>query len=358
MPVLQSCRPSSLRAEMSRRPNYRVDQFGLPFLVLEENRFAYASITALLELSSKQYGRQVLIYGPTGCGKSHLADLLSRELRRISKPEIIHLSAADLLIDDAESLDAKLSMETPNRPNGTHKVVICGDIQAVSNQSAAQANLTRIIDDCRKFGVDLLMTSNRSPGDISGLTSRLRNRLQGGVCAGLRKPGPTARQSLIEHYCSHLQIAILPEAIRLLAKHLPVSPRELFGAIQRFDQLAKQHRQVLDASFAKVFMTHEISPKAITIDDIAKAVSKEFGLKLVDVRSDLRDQQLKTARQCAMFLAREIAGERLTVIGEYFGNRSHSTVLHSCHRIKESLGEDAKLRQRLEIIKQSLGSGL
>ncbi len=343
---------------MSRRPNVRVDQFGLPFLVLEENRFAFASVTALIEEAPKSYGRQVLIYGPTGCGKSHLAELLVRELRRTGKPEITSLSASELLVEDAESLDQRLKLEAAPRGSKVRRAIICSDIQAIVNQQAAQANLVRIMDDCRTLSIDLLMTSNRSPGDLSGLSARLRNRLQSGVCAAVRKPGPTARQALIEHSCSHLQIAILPEAIRLLAKQLPVSPRELFGAVQRFDQLARQHRQQLDASFAKVFLTHEIAPKTLTIDDIAKAVSREFGLKLVDVRSDLRDQQLKTARQCAMFLAREIAREPLTVIGAYFGNRSHSTVLHSCHRIQESLGEDAKLRQRLEIIRQSLGSGL
>ena len=104
------------------------------------------------------------------------------------------------------------------------------------------------------------------------------------------------------------------------------------------------------------FLKTEILPRPVTLEEIARAVSREFGVKLADVRSDARDTTLKTARQCAMYLARELTRGPFAQIGEYFEHRSHSTVMHACRRIEELLVEDAGLRQRIATIKQSFGN--
>ena len=327
----------------------------MPFLVLDENRFAYAAVEGLFETAVGR-GRLVLVHGPTGTGKSHLAQLLSREIARRASALPIVCNGSDLTVRDDVSSSLLATVEEPPKDDGARRFLVCEDLQAVARQAAAQESLVRIMDTCRVNGVDVLLTSNRSPGDIAGLSARLRSRLRSGVCAGIGTPNSVSREKLIQHFCSHMQLPMTGPAIRLFVKHLPVSPRELLGAARRFDEMAHMHRKSLDGQFAQVFLQHEVLPAVITIDAVAKAVSREFGVRLGDVRSSARDQLLRTARQCAMFLARELTSGKYVAIGEYFGNRSHSTVLHACNRIQESLGEDALLRQRISSVKQALGS--
>lgn len=341
---------------MTRKSHRSHDPFGVPFLVYDENRFAHAAINELIETTAHR-GRVVVLHGPAGVGKSHLTHLLIRELSRRGAFTPLKFTPSEIRIEATESLpEIPWPSAVPQRTaQQRRRVLVCEDLQLAARLDGVQQAIVAWMDECQAGGIDVVVTMNRTPGDIAGLSARLRNRLRSGTCAGLPLPDTVARDALLKHFCIHSQLPLPPHVTKLLARKLTLSPRELQGALLRFDDFARQLGKPLDAQTAMAFLKTEVLPTALTIDAITRTVAREFGIKLGDIRSDARDSTLKTARQCAMFLTRELTGGQFAKIGEYFANRSHSTVMHACERIATLLHEDAALRQRLAAVKQSLG---
>ena len=142
--------------------------------------------------------------------------------------------------------------------------------------------------------------------------------------------------------------------IRLFSRELPVSPRELLGTLLRFEELVRQKQTTPEIALARAFLRHEIQADPIQPDAIIRSIAREFGLRVADIKSASRDQSLSLARQSAMFLIRELCGTHFAEIGAMFGNRRHTTVLHSCSKIREAVTSDVTLRKRLNRVRQSL----
>lgn len=337
---------------MSRSRRSRAAGSGsVPFLVLDENRLAWTAVDAAgpAEDPAAPLPVSMLIYGPSGCGKSHLCDLLlqSRGAAAATVP------AADFAERVSHNFKAP-NVFDPASEYSPLDLLILEDVQHLCRHQAAQRVLASLVDDLRRAGTTLVCTSNQPPAELKGLIPRLANRFRGGLCVAVRTPGSASRVKLLSHFCSHLQIAIPLPVLRLFASELAVSPRELLGLLLRFEDLAQQQKKIPDARLARAFLNQEITPQQVTVEDVAKAVARQFGVRLSDMRSPARDHVVAVPRQCAMFLARELTGEHFSKLGDYFSGRSHSTVLHACNRIRQQLDNDAGLRQQLKRVRQML----
>jgi chromosomal replication initiator protein len=322
----------------------------VPFLVLDENRLAWTAIDSLKStIDSGTSPHVVLIYGPSGAGKSHLGDVLLHDFGKRSQL----IAAADFADQVARNFKHPGAFD-PAAEYSTLDVLIIDDVQQICRQQSAQRVLAGLIDDLRRSETVLVCTSNQPPADLKGLTPRLANRFRGGLCVSVSNPKPASRLKLLNHFCSHLQIAIPAPVLKLFSNELSVSPRELLGMLLRFDDLARQQKVMPDARLARAFLKHEIAPKDVAIEDVARAVARQFGIRLSDMRSKARDQMIAVPRHCAMYLARELTGEHYSRIGEYFNGRSHSTVLHACKQIRRQLEDDAGLRQQLKRVRTAL----
>lgn len=326
----------------------------VPFLVLDENRLAWSAVQSTIDadLSKVERGRIVLIHGPSGTGKSHLCEILVRALSERDPDSVFHASAMDITRKRIE----------PDASDDDHFVgilpvtscVVLEDIHFLARDRTTQSQLAAQIDEYCRSGTILVCTSIHSPAGMNGLSPRLGNRLRSAACVSVRRPGPQSREEIMTHFCSHLQIALGRPVIRLFAKQLAVSVRELLGVLLRFDEIARQQRRAPDSALARAFLRHEISKTPVSVAGIAKAVAREFGVRLGDMKSASRDHALAIPRQCAMFLMREIRGEHFSQIGKYFGGRSHSTVVHACNRIRELIEDDVALRQRVGSVRRVL----
>lgn len=323
----------------------------VPFLVLDENRLAWTATESLhaLKEPSSSCPQVTLIYGPPGTGKSHLCDLLLTS--HSDKATLVPAAAF------AEQVARNYKVANAFDPVSEYSpfdLLILEDIQHLCRHPSAQRVLATLMDELRRYETTLVCTSNQPPAELKGMIPRLANRFRGGLCVSVRHPGPASRTQLLSHFCSHLQIAIPQPVLRLFATELAVSPRELLGLLLRFDDLARQQKKMPDARLARAFLNQEIAPRRVAVEDVAKAVARQFGVRLSEIRSPARDHVVAVPRQCAMFLSRELTGEHFSKIGDYFSGRSHSTVLHACNRIRQRLESDAGLRQQLKRVRQIL----
>jgi len=333
----------------------RIDSPAVPFfVVLPENRFAHAALTAETDPAAAR--RPVYLYGPSGSGKTHLA-AHAVLLWQSRSPGLCvrQWTASEFAAEFAES---STNRTIPLFQTVTRQIdfMVLEDIHALEGRPETQMQLLSLTNELLANDCQIVWTSHKSPGELVKFLPRLVSRFRGGVLAPIRLPGPTSRQSLIEHFAKSRQIAMTPGAVRYLANDLAVSPRELQAAILRLAAVARQERRTVDSDLVRKFLAHDLPPPRLNLTDICRAVARQFGTTAADLRSRRRDRRSALPRQCAMLLARELTTGNLADIGRFFGGRDHSTVVHSCQRLADLLEHDPDLRSNLNQIRHALGA--
>lgn len=325
-----------------------------PFLVLPENRLAYTAIASLAD-SAVEPISPIFVYGPSGTGKSHLARHAAwLTIRRNPRTRLLELTGSQLAADLATASGSK-AISTFQRNLREADLLVLEDVQGLEGRPESQRQLLSLFDELAASRTQMVITSRKSPGELQGFPAKLTNRFRGGVATLVRLPAEESRASLLEHFARTRQILLPSAATRLLAKQLPVSPRELLAAVLQIEQQSRQKRQPLDATFARRFLERETLPTSLSLSDIAQGVSRHFRVTLAQLRAASRVQGLVIPRQCAMFLSRELTGSSLDDIGQYYGGRDHTTVAHACRRITELLRLRPEIGLHLGQIRSSLG---
>jgi chromosomal replication initiator protein len=188
--------------------------------------------------------------------------------------------------------------------------------------------------------------------EIGGLSPEIVNRCHGAIHISVPLPSLASRQKLLECWTPPLNLSA--EVIPFLAQQFPVSPRELQGLAVQLKSLGQNKKGILDLDFVRRHLLKQHSKKDLDSSDIAKCVARHFQVTLADLRAKSRQAGLVLPRQCAMYLMRELTDASLKAIGEYFGGRDHTTVLHACQKLVTILPEQADLRQDLAKIQSQL----
>lgn len=320
------------------------------FVLLDENRFAYTAVQQLQKPTFVTRSPWVYVYGPSGCGKSHLAQRFVRELRT-SQPNLRYnnVAASDFAAQLAEASENKRIAELTDQ-YVLLEAFVCEDVQALAGRTETQRLLLTILDQISVAGGRILLTADRSPGALENIHPRLISRFQGGIAARMDFPAETGRVKLFQHFADARQIPLAASEARLLARELAVSPREIMAAVVQLEALARLQHTNVDEKFIRHYLKQEVHRPAVTMTQIVRAVAQEFGVRVSDIRSRTRLQNLVVPRQCAMYLARQLTGARFRTIAEFFGKRNHSTVVHACQRLEQSLPDEPALRQHVQQI--------
>jgi len=322
----------------------------VPFLVLPENRFAFEAVASVGEGQP----RPVFLHGPSGVGKSHLARHAVRLfLSRQPNARVQHLTAAEFA---AEFSEASSNRSIPLFQSATRdfELFVLEDVQALDRRPETQEQLLALCNDLTAARCQIIWTSRHSPGELGGCLKKLVSRFRAGVLAQLKAPGRDSRIRLVQHFAEAQQLAVTPETAVLIADGLAVSPRELWAALVQLDSLANQHRRLLDSDLVRRFLRQEVVPPKPRLEDICRAVARQFGISASQLRSRQQSRGVVVPRQCAMHLARQLSGRSLQQIGKYFGGRDHSTVIHACQRLQELLPQATDLRLNLTRIEAAL----
>lgn len=334
-------------------PRHRTDHIPtIPFLVLPENRFAFEAISSIGDGAPKP----IYMYGPSGVGKSHLAHhAVHLFLARQPKARVQHLTAAAFASELAE---ASSNRTVPLFQTATRAfdLFILEDLQVLSRRPETQAQLLASCNDLTAAGCQMIWTSRDSPGDLAGFLKKLVSRFRGGILARLQPPGPESRLKLLVHFAGLQHLRLPEDAAQMLADELAVSPRELWSVLVQLKGLS-QPRQPVSSDLVRKFLQHEIVPRKPRLDEISQSVARQFGVSVSQLRSRRQSRGVVLPRQCAMFLARQLSGRSLKQIGNYFGGRDHSTVIHACRRLARLLSQETDLRLNLLQIEASLAAG-
>ena len=329
------------------------------FVPLTEQAFVRAALSRLSGTGRKSIsdGSLTFLSGPEGIGKSFLARRAIREIRR-RQPKLLFLIASaeelsELLFAAVDQQNLADVLELFDDLN----VIVCDDLQALEGQTDRQELLMELIDGLCRNATHVLITSRKLPGELRDFSPRWTSRCHGGLCAALPALGRDSRIELISRF---VQVRHLPfvepvgPSIEWLADRWTVSPAQIVGFLNRLGTSCHQRSGVIDISFLERWQAEETPAQILTLDAIAAIVASEFGISTQELKSRSRQPSLIVPRQCAMFLAREFTGRPLEFIGQYFGDRTHTTVSHSLSRLKALLPNAPTLRQQVQRLRKRL----
>jgi chromosomal replication initiator protein len=203
-----------------------------------------------------------------------------------------------------------------------------------------------------------VLTSDRQPKEISDIEDRLRSRFEAGLIADIQPPDLETRIAILKKKAEIQNIRLPDDVATYLATILKNNIRELEGGLMRLGAIASLTNTEITVDLAKSEMKHlvDLREKVITNELIQKLVAESFGVKPVDLKSKRRTRMVVLPRQVAMYLCRTLIGSSLPEIGQFFGGKDHSTVIHSCNTIEEKKEKDPELKARIDALTKQLKS--
>ncbi len=341
---LAEYRPHILRDE----PTFIVPELQFPLAAAQ--RFAHARRDA------ERCGQLTCLMGPRGSGKSHLARFAVRQaLQQQPRLRWGWLPAVDWR--DA-LLEATREHHLPELLNecGRMQLVVCEDLDRALDQPETGEALVGWLDALRSRDVRILLTSSQSTGQLDRLPPRLISRIHSGLTARLAPWCDASRLDFLQQWATTKALPIPQETLTTLTAQIEPTVRGLVTAMQRIEQGFR--RETIAPTLANIERWLQATPEtpALALAVIAHEVAEAFQVTLTGLRSASRQQALLLPRQCAMFLAREVARWPLETIGDYFGHRTHTSVSHSCKRLKELVERSPTLREQVQRLTEQLQS--
>jgi len=335
------------------------------FVIGKSNELAYAAADAVAQAPGRVYN-PLFIYGETGLGKTHLMQAVGHAIaKRIPTTRLLYIGTEQFTNEYVAAIQSRTTQDFRRRFRETDLLLV-DDVQFLKGKEATQEEFFHTFNALYEAGRQIVMTSDRSPAEIPGIEARLVSRFQWGMVADIELPDLEHRIAILQHkaHMDHLEHTVPESVIRFVAEHIRSSVRELEGSIIKLLAYASlKHRDV------SIDLAHEAlrdklrlladsgsepTEASLTVTAIQKAVAQEWGVTPEGLRSKTRTKTLTIPRQAAMLLCREILGLQLVEIGNAFGGRDHSTVIHSIERATTLLNEDPSFQQRLNKLRIKL----
>jgi chromosomal replication initiator protein len=296
----------------------------------------------------------LVLHGPSGVGKSHLCELLVA-LRRAARPYdmIVRRTAAEFNDAYAAAVDAD-DMEPLRRTLREADLFIIEDVAKLGQKVAAQWELLHTLDALERRGSIVVATLEGVPTKFDSLLPGLVGRLTGGLVIGVVPPSGPSRRAILSSAAARAGLHADEKALDLLAEDLEATAAELVGTLATLSAHAKHDRKKLDAAYVRRYLDRRADDTAPSLRAIGEQAARRFGLKLSDLKSNSRRRSVVMARDAAVFLARRLTNKSLQEVGEFFGGRDHTTIMHSCRKLEEAVGHDAETRDMLESIRSRL----
>ena len=337
-------------------PEYSFDRF----VVGTGNRLSHAASLAVAENPGKTYN-PLFIYGGVGLGKTHLLHAIGNRIQEIhSKQKVLYISSETFMNEYIDSIIRTTASDFRSKYR-TVDVLLIDDIQFLQRKEGTQEEFFHTFNELHQNSNHIVMTSDRPPKNLETVEERLRSRFEWGMVADISPPQFETRIAILRQKCEDQNLENVPDSVlSYIAEVIQKNIRELEGSLIRVATEASLFNEGLTVDFArKVLGTvtpppPRINTKAITAEDIQKAVASHFRLKISDLKSSTRTKAVVVPRQIAMYLCRQLTNLSLMEIAEAFSREVHTTVLHANNRIEESLRTDAELYQTINFLTEDI----
>lgn len=353
-PIIQTQTNENLEnAPGMLNPKYTFDTF----VIGSGNRFAHAASLAVAEAPAKAYN-PFFIYGGVGLGKTHLMHAIGHYvLEHNPNAKVVYLSSEKFTNEFINAIRDNRPGDFRNKYRNVD-VLLIDDIQFLAGKESTQEEFFHTFNTLHTESKQIVISSDRPPKEIPTLEDRLRSRFEWGLITDITPPDLETRIAILRKKAKADGLDIPNEVMHYIANQIDTNIRELEGALIRvvaYSSLVNQDISTELAGAALKDIIPNAKPRVITILDIQEAVGEHYHIKLEDFTSKKRTKSIAYPRQVAMYLSRELTDFSLPKIGEEFGGRDHTTVIHAHEKISKLLKEDQQLQQDIQQIRGNLG---
>ncbi len=346
--------PAQLTSDSGLRERYIFDTF----VIGKSNEFAYATAFATAQDPGKQYN-PLFIYGGVGLGKTHLMQAIGHFIkRRKPKAKVLYIPAENLMNEMIHAIQNRKMLEFKNRYRSLD-ILLLDDVQFLSEKSGIQEEIFHTFNSLYDSRKQIVLTSDRPPKDISHLEERLVSRFQSGLVADIQTPDLETRAAILKKKAELDGLSIPNDVIYFIADSVKSNIRELEGSLIRVVAFSSVSDKELTVDFAREVLKNIISQKAkvVSIELIQKTVANYYSIPEEALKSKKRIKKLVLPRQLAMYLSRELTTASLNDIGNRFGGKDHSTVLHAVSKIRELIASGGEIVPQAERITELINGG-
>ena len=328
------------------------------FVIGKSNELAAAAAQAVAQAPGRIYN-PLFLYGETGVGKTHLMQAVAHSILAANPASrITYVGTEQFTNELIQSITTRTTGEFRRRYRETD-VLLIDDVHFLRSKESTQEEFFHTFNTVYEAGRQIILTSDRPPSEMTGVEARLVSRFQWGMVADMKLPDLEHRIAILRKKAEvdHLEFTIPDEVISFIAENVRSSVRELEGSIIKLLAFASLKHREITLQLAREALRDKIRPagasepseaESLSIQTIQQAVAREWGVTTEGLRSKTRTKNLTVPRQVAMYLARQLLGTQLIEIGQAFGGRDHSTVIHSLERVEAEIGKSPEFRTRVE----------
>ena len=333
-------------------PKYTFDSF----VIGNSNRFAHAASLAVAESPAKAYN-PLFIYGGVGLGKTHLMHAIGHYiLQGNPNAKVVYVSSEKFTNELINSIKDDKNEEFRTKYRSVD-VLLIDDIQFIAGKERTQEEFFHTFNTLHDANKQIILSSDRPPKEIPTLEDRLRSRFEWGLIADIQAPDFETRMAILKKKADVEKLNVPNEVMVYIATKIKSNIRELEGALIRIVAYSSLTNREITVDLATEALKDIISNKQnknITIDLIQDVIAAYFNLRVEDLKSQRRTRNIAYPRQIAMYLSRKLTDMSLPKIGEEFGGRDHTTVIHAYEKISESLNKDESLEHTINDITKKL----
>jgi len=336
----------------SLNPQYSFERF----VIGACNQFAHAASMAVAEQPAKNYN-PLFIYGGVGLGKTHLLNAIGLHTLSIyPETNVVYVSAEEFMNELINSIRYDRMQKFHEKYRNIDSLLI-DDIQFIAGKERTQEEFFHTFNTLHDSGKQIVVTSDKFPKDIPNLESRLRSRFEWGLIADIQPPEIETKIAIIEKKSQEIHIDLSSSVAHYIASQAESNIRELEGYLIRISAYSSLTNRPIDMELVrevlkKILKQHE--KQEVTIDQILKAVSAKFNLKISDMKSQKKNKNFVLPRQIAMYLSRKLTSASFPDIGEKIGGRDHSTVIYSNNKISKAVDSNQQIKKTIQEIENDI----
>ena len=324
------------------------------FVVGKNSEFAHAATFNVASNPGTNDYNPLLIYGPSGMGKTHLLNAAANQIRKnIPHLRITYISAERFLNECVSALRRHEMDKFRQKYRENSDVIVVDDVQYIGRGEAVQEEFFHMINSFIEKKKQVVLASDRMPKDILGLEDRSRTRLERGLIADITMPDLETRLAILRYKAENYNVRLSEDTIQYIAKISKKSIRELEGNLKKIKMFSELQGLSINLELARKVLAHHENTVTISIEEIQRIVSEYFKIRVTDIKSSSRAKPIVVPRQIAMYLIKKFLDKSLVDIGKAFGGKDHTTVINSLVKVENLQNKDPQFKNDIdELINQ------